>query len=84
LTIIDIEQLRQNRINQTPRQEAGMFIVNLSKDRTTKNKVVFVEEMDGQPEGHPGESIIGTLYLTKLASEALGDPEGISVTIEGN
>jgi hypothetical protein len=55
--------------------------VRLSLERETKNTVRFQEDEDGQPEGHPGANVIGTLYVQKFAWAALGKPDHIAVEI---
>lgn len=55
--------------------------VHFSVERETKNTVRFAEDQDGQPEGHPGADVVGTLYIQKLAWAALGKPERIVVEI---
>jgi hypothetical protein len=56
--------------------------INLSMERETKNTVRFEEDENGQPEGHPGANVVGTLYVQKFAWAALGKPERISIELE--
>jgi hypothetical protein len=55
--------------------------LHLSFERETKDTVRFQEDEDGQPEGHPGANVVGTLYMQELAWAAFGKAEHISVTI---
>ena len=55
--------------------------INLSFERETKNTVRFQEDADGQPEGHPGADVVGTLYVQKFAWAQLGKPEHIVVEL---
>lgn len=56
--------------------------IHLTFERETKNTVRFAEDQDGQPESHPGASVIGTLYIQKFAWAQLGKPEKLAVTVE--
>ncbi|MGH9055908.1 MAG: hypothetical protein ACRDYY_08630 [Acidimicrobiales bacterium] len=56
--------------------------IHLSLERETKNTVRFAEDDDGQPEGHSGAPVIGTLYVQKFAWAQLGKPEHIAVEIQ--
>ena len=55
--------------------------LHLSLERETKNTVRFQEDADGQPEGHPGADVVGTLYVQKFAWAQLGKPEHIVIEI---
>lgn len=57
--------------------------INLTLERETKNTVRFAEDSTGQPPGHPGYPVVGTLYVQKAAHVALGSPTRLSVSIEG-
>lgn len=56
--------------------------LNMSFEKETKNTVRFTEDQSGQPEGHPGADVIGTLYVQKFAWAQLGKPERITVTVD--
>lgn len=55
--------------------------IHLSIERETKNTVRFAEDQGGQPEGHPGADVVGTLYVQKFAWVAMGKPEHLEVQI---
>jgi len=51
--------------------------VSLRRAKETKNTVRYEEPESDQP------LVIGTLYVQKWALHRLGDPQAITVTIEG-
>jgi hypothetical protein len=53
----------------------------MSLEKETKNTVRFEEDAEGQPEGHPGADVVGTLYVQKFAWAQLGKPNRIVVEI---
>lgn len=56
--------------------------IHLTLERETKNTVRFAEDEEGQPDGHPGASVIGTLYIQKFAHVQLGKPEKLVVSVD--
>ena len=55
--------------------------VHFTMERETKNTVRFAEDQDGQPDGHPGADVVGTLYVQKFAWASLGKPEHVVIDI---
>lgn len=55
--------------------------IRLTLERETKNTIRFAGDEAGQPPGHPGSPVVGTLYLQKAAHAVIGSPSRITVTI---
>jgi len=51
--------------------------ITFTRLRETKNKVVYEEELGRQSD----PAVVGTLYVSKHAVEALGDPDVLMVQI---
>lgn len=62
--------------NQDQATEATIVTVTFERERETKNTVRYAEVTEDGAPTH-----VGTLYLQKHATHAMGNPENVRVTI---
>jgi hypothetical protein len=55
-------------------------IVRFEREKETRNTIRYHE----LPETTDGPSVVGTLYVSKVALELLGNPKSLKVTIESD